>query len=228
LHGLTQCYGTIPLLAQFGRGGCGVLLQSISLGSALVRMDQILQIADFVPILARHLGRELDTAGLLEGLRQGQFDWRGIACREALFEYVSGMFPELHVTRDEFEELTYDRVDLERTLLQFLERHYLDGVMVPPWIPCHLFLGDRDEMMNLHKVEGRRVYERNVRAYIPHAVLHYYDIDHFGRGPGREPLIEVMAEVCEQSEALPAHVPSPCSRPHFGACADEAVAAVLE
>ena len=181
------------------------LVKSISLGSALFRMDQIMQIGDFVPFLA-HLGQKLDIAGLREGLAEHKFDWKGPACREALFEYLSQMFPELRVTWDSFEELSYDRADLEQTLLQFMRARYLHGITVLSSIPCHLFLGHRDEMMNFHTPQGREIYENNIRALIPHAGPHYYDIDHFGRGPGREPLIEVMAEVCEQSETPLAHV----------------------
>jgi hypothetical protein len=228
LHALTQCYGTIPLLAQFAQGGCGTLVKSISLGSALVRMDQIIQIGDFVPFLSRRLGRKLDIAGLREGLAEHTFDWKGPACREALFEYLSQMFPELRVTWDSFEELSYDRADLGQTLLQFMRARYLHGITVPSSIPCHLFLGHRDEMMNLHTPQGREVYENNVRMLIPHAVPHYYDIDHFGRGPGREPLIEVMADVCEQSETPLAHMHPARGTPHFGVHADEATASLLD
>ncbi len=98
-------------------------------------------------------------------------------------------------------------MDLEATLLQFLQARYFDNVRVPSSIPCHLFLGCSDSIMGLHTPEGRNRYEGHARKLIPHAVTHYYDIDHFGRGPGREPLIEVMADVCEQSEAAADHAP---------------------
>ncbi len=87
LHALTQCYGTVPLLAQFAGGKCAVAFKSISLGSALVSMDQILQIDDFVPHLSRNLGLELDKARLLAGLIGHKFDWNGPSCREALYGY---------------------------------------------------------------------------------------------------------------------------------------------
>lgn len=228
LHALTQCYGTVPFLAQFAPGGCGPIVQSISLGSALVSMDQIMKIDGFVPYLARHVGEELSTEGLLNALARHRFDWRGPACREALFDYLSDMFPELNVTRHGFEELQYDRVDLERTLLQFLQARYFEGVQVPSRIPCHLFLGDRDDMLGLHTAEGREQYEIKVRKLIPHAVPHYYDIDHFGRGPGREPLIEVMADVCEESEAASDPATSSQNAPHFGIPANELAASLLE
>ena len=217
LHALTQCYGTIPLLAQFVGGRCETPITSLCLGSALVRMDQIMQINDFVPFLSRHLGQALDTASLLAALAEHKFDWNAAACRAALYEFLTQMFPELHVTSDSFEELSYDRTNLETLLLQFLQARYLEGVKVPLSIPCHLFLGQRDEMMRLHTPQGREDYESSIRELIPHAAPHYYDIDHFGRGPGREPLIEVMAQICEQSEAssappVPANCPASCRR----------------
>ena len=202
LHALTQCYGTVPLLAQFADGECEVPLKSINLGSALVRMDQIMQIDGFMNYLSRHLGVELDREGLLQGLIEHRFDWTGPQCRGALFAYLSDMFPELKITMDAFEDLAYKRTDLESTLRQFLQSRYFDGVSVPASIPCHLFMGDRDNIMGLGSEDGRERYEENVRKLIPHAVVHYYDIDHFGRGPGREPLIDVMADVCEQSDGL--------------------------
>ncbi len=206
LHCLTQCYGTVPLLAQFAGGRCEVAFKSICLGSALVRMDHVLEIDDFLPYISCRTGMKLDKEGLLAALVERRLDWNGPACREALFEYLNEMFPELKVTREAFEELSYERTDLQSTLLQFMRARYFDGVGVPRSIPCHLFVGERDGIMGLHTPQGRRQYEKDVRKVIPHAVTHYYDIDHFGRGPGREPLIEVMADVCEQSEASATHV----------------------
>ena len=93
LHALTQCYGTVPLLAQFTKNGCDIPFASITLGSALVRMDQILQVDDFVPYLARNLGRTLDRAGLLEGLAEHEFDWNGPACRRPCLTTSRRCFP---------------------------------------------------------------------------------------------------------------------------------------
>ncbi|MBN1394906.1 MAG: hypothetical protein JW959_07775 [Pirellulales bacterium] len=228
LHALTQCYGTVPLLAQFKGGDCEVVFKSISLGSALVQMDQIMQIDDFVSYLSRNLGIELDRSSLLTGLIEHKFDWNGPACRGALTEYLTDVFPELKVTRESFEELSYERLDLESTLLQFLQSRYFDNVGVPRSIPCHLFVGLRDTFMKLDTREGRQRYERQVRKIIPHAVVHYYDIDHFGRGPGREPLIEVMADVCEQSETSSVNVMNNAKPSFFGVRVDETVGSILE
>ncbi len=228
LHALTQCYGTVPLLAQFAPGGCGPIVTSISLGSALVSMDQILQIGDFVPILARHLGIKLDLAGMLDGLKAKLFNWRSKPCRMALYEYLMQMFPELRITPESFEDLAYDRTDLESTLYQFLTARYFHRVSVPARIPCHLFLGVRDDMMHLHTDEGREIYENRVRELIPHAVPHYYDIDHFGRGPGREPLIEVMADVCEESEQTLSRKSTVAGAPPMRTENNEVTASVLE
>ena len=206
LHALTQCYGTVPLLAQFVGGACEIPFKSINLGSALVRMDQIMQIEDFMPHLSRRFGVEFDRESLLQGLIERRFDWNGPECRGAFHDYLAEMFPELDITYESFEELAYKRTDLGSTLRQFLQSRYFDGVSVSTDIPCHIFVGDRDHIMGLHSDEGRRRYESRVREMIPHAVIHYYDIDHFGRGPGREPLIEVMADVCEQSEESSARI----------------------
>ena len=134
---------------------------------------------------------------------------------EALFDYLTQMFPDLRVTWDSFEELSYDRTDIEQTLLQFLRARYFDGVLMPSSIPCRVFAGHRDDVLNLHTPEGRKRYESDIRALIPHAVVQYGDTDHFGRGPDRDPIIETMAEFCEQSETSGIHVPPMHVTPHY-------------
>ncbi len=80
LHGFSTCYGTIPLLAQFVGNGCGVLLQSLSTICGLFRLDQIIKLENFMPILSRRLGRELSCEAVLQGLRRNEFD-----CDSTLF-----------------------------------------------------------------------------------------------------------------------------------------------
>ncbi len=122
LHGFATCYGTIPLLAQFKDGGYGPLLRSVNTISGLYRLNQILRVEDFAPVVSRHLGREISAEEMLAGIAEDTLDCRGTAFQQALSEYLGGLMPELRVGHDFFEELKYDRVNLRQTLLQFSRR----------------------------------------------------------------------------------------------------------
>ena len=205
LHGFTTCYGTIPLLAQFADNGCGVLLQSLSTICGLFRLDQIMKLENFMPILSRHLGRELSCDSVLQGLHRNELDCDSRPFRQALHEFLAGLFPELRIQYDRFEELSYDRADVAATLRQFLESRYLEGVKVPAWMPCHFFYGHNDELLSVDTAAGSESYRKHVLSLVPHAVIDGYDIDHYGRGPEHEVLMSRLGDIWEQYDGLAAH-----------------------
>jgi hypothetical protein len=207
VHGFATCYGTIPLLAQFKEGGCGHLLKSLNTVSGLFRLDHILKFDNFARILSGHLGRELSVSEFLAELAQGAIDCNGDVFREALREYLSGLFPELRVGRDFFEELPYDRVNVVRTLSQLSTARYLDGVTIPPEMPCNFFLGRKDNDMELQTAEGRDRYKKHVLSLISHATLHEHEFDHFGRGVEHDAVIDQLSDIFEQYDTatVPRH-----------------------
>jgi hypothetical protein len=207
LHGFATCYGAIPLLAQFRRGGVGHLFRSINTISGLYNLNQILRIEDFAPILSRRLGCDLDAPAMLAGIADGTLDCHAPPFREALRDYLAGLMPELRVGTDGFEELQYKRVNLRQTLLQFSQARYLDGVHVPPWVPCTACVGQQDHLFLAQTAEGRKIYKRHVRSVVPHAMLFEFDMDHFGRGPGHDPVIDCVADAFERYDT--SHVPPP-------------------
>jgi hypothetical protein len=200
LHGFATCFGTIPLLAQFTDHGCGCLLRSISTVSGLFRLDQILRFEDFARIFSRHLGRELSTAALLAEIARETFDHAGKVFRAALLEYLSGLFPELRVEWDCFEDLQYSRVNIPRTLRQLSQARYLDGVTVPREIPCNFYMGRHDGTLSLQTVEGRKAYKRRVLSLVPHATLYEGGFDHFGRGVDHDAVIDHLSDLFERSD----------------------------
>jgi hypothetical protein len=200
LHGLAMCFGTVPLVAQYADGDPGYPLWSFSTVSGLLRLDQILRFEDFVPVLSRHVGNRLDRTAMLEGLIRQTLDVNGDAFRDALQEYLTGVFPELRVGRDSFEELHYDRADIARTLVQLSRARYLDEVDFPPEISCNFFAGRNDHLLGLHTEEGRAAYRDQVLSLIPHAELHEMDIDHYGRGPDHRAVIERLGDLFERCE----------------------------
>ena len=205
LHGFATCYGTIPLLAQFKEGGCGRLLRSITTISGLYRLHKLLRIDDFAPIVSRYLGQDLDAPSLLEGIAGKTLDCHGHLFREALREYLSMLMPDLRVGLDYFEELKYDRVKMRQTLLQFARGDYLDGVKVPPWIPCTSCIGRQDELLSAHTPAGREIYKNDVLSMVPHATVHEFEMDHYGRGSGHDPVIKCAGDVFERAD--PSHIP---------------------
>ena len=215
LHGFATCYGTVPLLAQFKEGGRGHLLRSVGTVSGLYHLNQILRIEDFAPIVSRHLGHELDASAMLAGVADGTLDCDGRSFREAFREYLSGLMPELRVELDGFEELSYARVDLRQMLLQFSRANYLDGVKVPPWVPCTACVGCGDELLSAHTSEGRDAYKNRVSSIIPHGAVHYFDMDHFGRGQGHGGMIECSGDALERADTCAVPPPHVNKIPHY-------------
>jgi hypothetical protein len=102
---------------------------------------------------------------------------------------------------DYFEELRYDRADIATTLLQFAQARYLEGRTVPPDVPCRFFFGRNDELLALDTEPGRQAYRDHVVSLIPHAELCGLQLDHFGRGPDHDPVIQRLGDFFEESEA---------------------------
>lgn len=203
LHGFATCYGVVPLLAQFKKGGCGHLLRSISTISGLYHLNQILRIEDFAPIVSRYLGLELDASSLLAGIAEEVLDCDGHAFRQALREYLSGLMPDLRVGLDYFEELNYERVEMRQTLLQFSRGDYLDGVNVPPWIPCTVCIGLQDELLFARAPADRETYKNYVLSIVPHATVHEFEMDHYGRGPDHDSVIKCAGDAFERADTSP-------------------------
>jgi len=200
LHGFATCFGAIPLVAQFARGARGCPLWSFSTISGLFRSDQILRFETFVPVFSRYLGRRLDEKAMLDGIAEQALDLSGDAFRSALWEYLKGLFPELRVGRDYFEELQYDRADVPRTLLQLSRARYFDGLAFPSDIPCRLFFGRNDNVLGLHTEAGRQAYRDHVLSLIPHAEFREMEFDHYGRGPDHEPVLQRLGDLFEECE----------------------------
>lgn len=207
LHGFATCYGTIPLLSQFREGGCGPLLRSVNTISGLYELNQILRIEDFAPIVSRHFGREIDATAMLAGIADGTLDCVGLPFKQAFQEYLSGLMPDLRVRLDSFEELEYSRVNLRQTLMQFSRANYLDGVNVPPWVPCTACVGRQDALLSAETPEGRAGYKKRVESVVPHAFFYEFDMDHYGRGPGHDPVIECVGNAFERydTSVVPPH-----------------------
>jgi hypothetical protein len=203
LHAFATCYGAVPLAAQFANGREGWPLRSFSTVSGLFRLDQILRFEDFAVIFSGCLGRRLDAAALLAGLARREIDCDGEPFRQALQEYLAGLFPQLSVGANHFEELQYDRADIPNTLLQLSRACYLDGLALPPEIPCHCFFGRSDDLMGLHTQQGREAYRSRVLSLIPHAEFHECEVDHFGRGPDHERVIETLGDLFEKCDTRP-------------------------
>ena len=206
LHGFSTCYGVVPLATQFVQGQAGGMgvrrpFWSLSAVSGLFSMDRIIRFDDFAPLFARNLGVELDRKTFLRGIEENAYDWEGDAFRDALLEFLKGLFPQLRIGRDYFEELVYDRVDIPHTLKQLLEARYLQGVHVPSEIPCNFFYGCNDDVLSIDTPQGRESYCRDALAMIPHAVLHEREIDHYGQGPDHDAVIEQLSDLFEESES---------------------------
>jgi hypothetical protein len=200
LHGLATCFGAVPLFAQFRAANTCFPLASLSTISGLMRLDQILQLEQFAPIVGRHLGTPLDRTTLVTRVRGNQLDLNSEPFRSALHEYLGGHFPELQIGRDYFEDLCYDRADIARSILQLAHARYLDNVSLPPEVPCSCFFGRRDDLFGLDTPDGRRTYCEQVRTIAPHAQLYEMDFDHYGRGRDHAATLARVSDLFEQWE----------------------------
>lgn len=211
LHAITMCYAFVSLAAQFRYEHWPRSLRSINAVSGLFRLDQILRFEDFAPLFVERVGVDLDRA-LHPEQADDEVDWASDAFRGALRRYLSDLFPELRVGRDFFEELSYERVNIRRTLAQLSDARYLDDVVVPPEVSCNVVYGRRDNIMAIETDAGRAGYRQQAQTLMPHAVFREWDVDHYGFGPDREALIQGLGDFMEEcdarepsSERMPAH-----------------------
>ncbi|MGD9127507.1 MAG: hypothetical protein PVH19_09030 [Planctomycetia bacterium] len=212
MHAVTVCYGLVSLLAaQFKKGQANKATPaeldfpspfwSINAVSGLFTLDQIIRFEDFAPLFGQKLGRELDRESFLAGIDEGIYDWSGDAFRDAMQEFLKDLFPVIDIGRDYFAELNYDRVDISKTLKQLLNADYLENIEVPPEIPCNFFFGQHDDLLQVNTLEGQERYFKIMRSVVPHAISHMADVDHNGFGPDRNPIVDGIADLCEEAEA---------------------------
>ena len=198
LHALSTCYGNIPMLSWFRGRGTGVRPRTLNSVSGLFDLHHIIKIEDFLARYRRSLGGAvLDAGRFTEEVEQGTLPVEGDAYRQALRDFLIGLFPDLRVSRDSFEELAFDRVDMRDTVVQFARMRPLEGVAVPGDLPCLYFYGERDGLMGLDSPLGRLAYENRIDEIVPHAETRARDIDHFGRGPDHGRVIE---QLCDHME----------------------------
>lgn len=202
LHGLAACYGTIPLLHQFGAHGSGHHLVSVATLSGLYQLHQILRLEDFARILSRHLDRDLSPTQLRIEVESGALDCDGAPFRLALRAYLRSLMPELRVQLDSFEALSYARVHMARMVCQFSNATHLDGVRVPSAIPWVAHVGRHDELLGTTNADGVRRYEDLLVSRVPHARLEFADMDHYGRGKDQCEVIVRVGVWFERQEAM--------------------------
>ena len=210
LHGYATCYAAIALAAQFSDRDRSARLWSFSSVSGLLRMDQILRFEDFAHVYGRYLGKTPTVGQLKDDIAADRIDFGGDTFRGALHEYLSTLFDELDIRRDRFEDLDYDRVEIQATLHQLAQAGYLDGLVVPADVPCNFIMGRRDGFLSLKTEVGREAYRNHTRSVIPHAEVEEYEIDHFGRGPERQCVIDRVGDFFEECEvrAVPLGLPN--------------------
>ena len=211
LHALATCYGVAPLLGALRDRPRPESIGTLVAVSGLVRLDYVIRLHEFALRLAFHLrlNRPLSVDEFLFMVRTGYLDRRSGCFRRAMCDYLSSLFPGLGVTRENFGQLLYDRVDFAGTLLQFHDPLLLDRVHVPASIPCHFFYGCRDDLFALTCPHNRLRYRRRVLELIPHALLHEKNINHFGQGPDHDHVIDDIAGIMEDHDRAAASNATP-------------------
>ncbi len=204
LHAFAMCYGVVTLASQF-KNDSESPIKSVSAVSGLFSLDQIVRFEDYAPTFSKHVGVDLHDA-LQDPAIGSKVDWHSENTRNALQEYLSGLFPELRVTNEFFEELQYNRVNMRNTLQQLIDAEYLEAIRIPSSIPCHVIYGTNDILLSLNTPQGREKYRQNALRVMPQAIFHERDVDHYGRGPGRHSTIETVGDVFEETEVKNAYL----------------------
>jgi hypothetical protein len=204
LHVISTCYSTIPMLACFRNGRNILGLRSLSGVAGLFDLDTIIRIEGFLDRYFRDArGGIMKPADFIGRVRMGIIGLDGDLFRDAVKNYLKGLFPELNITREAFEELQYSRVDIVEAMEQISQMRPLAGVRIPGNIPGLFFYGLRDTLMGHDTPEGRVLYEARVRSIVPHATIRAVDIDHFGRGPDHEMMGHELNHFFEQHDHGP-------------------------
>jgi hypothetical protein len=204
LHVITTCYSAIPMLSCFRNGSHRFGFRSLSGVASLFDLDQIIKVDRFL----LHYFRDdrdgvISTSEFVQRVRSGVIDRDGGMFRNAVKDFLKGLFPELNITRDSFEELQFRRADILETLEQISQMRPLDGIRIPDNIPCLFLYGVRDVLMGLDTPAGRSRYESRVRSIAPHARIHSVDADHYGRGPDHEAIIHELHGFLEKHDRGP-------------------------
>ena len=214
LHVHATCYGHLAMLSWYRDGRHSRSISSLSAVSGLLELDDVVKAQDFLGHYALCRGESLLTAdAFIARMEQGMIDLAGDAYRNALRDYLQGLFPDLTITRDSFEELQYDRVDMPDLVREFFRLRPLAGVRVPDHMPYLLFFGRSDHLLGLDRPEGRNAYITRIRALVPHAQIREMSVDHFGQGGDRETILRQLADFFEAHDADIALASSPAAIP---------------
>lgn len=208
LHVHATCYGHLAMLSWFRGGHDAPAVRTLSAVSGLLELNHIVRFEDFLPYYDKYSNMPMTIAAKFIGYAaQGLIDFDGDHYRNALRDYLRGLFPELRITRDVFEELEYRRVDMRDMVKQFYLLRPSAGVVVPPTIPCRFYYGMNDNLLGLVTAEGRRVYESCISALAPHAEVRGMQVDHFGRGRDHDAIINQLCDFFEEHDVSRAGLP---------------------
>ncbi len=195
LHVLSNCYGTLAMLSWFRGPAPAPAPATLSAVSGLIDMHQIIRAGEFLACYGRlDGGSPRSVPDFLDAVTRGAVDVQGAVFRRALMIYLQGLFPELKVSPEEFEQLAFGRVDMAETLRQFLTMGPLEGVSVPAGVPSLFYYGLRDDIMGLDLAGTRQQYEQRLLTLAPHAEVRSADVDHFGRGLDRDRIVQQLAD----------------------------------
>jgi len=201
LHALATCYGSLVMLSWFQDGDGAQAAKTLGSVSSLLDLHSIIRVDEFIPYYEKNGGPAFSRAGqLIEEMKRGTVDIHGKVFRLALRDYLKSLFPELRVTPDAFEDLEYSRADIQDTIIQFSTMTPLEGAVVPAKIPGLFFFGLHDTLMKLDSPEGRKNHESRIKKLAPHAEIRAAAIDHFGRGPDHDSIIQQLCDFHEEHE----------------------------
>lgn len=201
LHVVTMCYGTIPLLLSLQKSEDGLNIRSVNGVSSLFSLDYILKVEALLPfILNEVVNKKVEHDRLAGMVKSGEVDVTTTGFVRSVSDYLKGIFPDLDIGEDHFAELKYGRTDIRGVISQFLTGFSIDA-KVPKSISCNFFYGARDSILGLTSREKKDKYVLDARRIAPHAQLHEVDIDHFGKGQGRQAVLESLCDIFGKVDA---------------------------
>ncbi|MBI3034897.1 alpha/beta hydrolase [Candidatus Woesearchaeota archaeon] len=197
LHTVSTCYGTITLLANLPNLNFGI--SSVIAISGLFGTGYVLPPQELASIIMEGVGITANDAGdLVRKIHSREINIADERVLNLFRGRLQKLFPEFDIGNDHFAKLSYDRVDTEGTVTQFLTNNLLDGILVPSDMPCHFFYGTQDKVIGLADPETLARYLKDAQRAAHHAEIHPVEgADHFMSGEAHRKVIRTICEIIE-------------------------------
>lgn len=193
-HMLASSYGTVPMLLSLGRHAEWDVSSFVAVSGFPDPSDLLVLFRGFLSDYVQASGAAIDEEDLERRVAADGAALKEAAFRRMLREYLAARFPSVRVTAERFEVLEYRRVNLVHSLLEYRNFFGQDLSGLRLECPSLWVYARHDDVLGLEDAADHRRYRRRVLKVAPRATFYEAEMDHWGRGPGREAVTARMAD----------------------------------